>query len=292
VTGGVQRTNGGSGSRPSPGGKLGLLVVAWGALVAASCNSVWGIGDLRYEDVPTGGQGGVGGSSSGVGGSASSSSSSGIGGTGGEGLGSVGGGGSGGSSSGAGGSGGSGGTVANLIGCSDGTREAYTDPTSEPDIAGCDGGFDVPGVTSNASQQPTCNRQAGDDSTNPDGTGCSVADLCALGWHVCTGSADVAQSASNGQCPPSGPGKAFWITRQAQLSGTFNCAAPGDDNLLGCGSGVGMPPATNCQPLNSQVAWLSCATLDAWDCSSQIFAEALHVTKPLPTEGGALCCRD
>ena len=60
----------------------------------------------------------------------------------------------------------------------------------QPNIAGCAGGFDVPGVTTAASMQPNCGRISGNSSINPQGTGCSVEDLCSEGWHVCTGAED------------------------------------------------------------------------------------------------------
>lgn len=62
-------------------------------------------------------------------------------------------------------------------GCSDGTREWFIDRTLYPDIAGCSGGFSVPGIASNnvgVTNRP-CASVAGNDSPNPIGTGCSAA---------------------------------------------------------------------------------------------------------------------
>src|SRR5438105_4581774 len=47
-------------------------------------------------------------------------------------------------------------------GCADGTREAYPDPVAEPNIAGCDGIFQIGGVTG---APPACGRQAGNTGT-------------------------------------------------------------------------------------------------------------------------------
>jgi hypothetical protein len=58
-----------------------------------------------------------------------------------------------------------------MSGCADGTREYFTDRSSFPDIAGCSGGWSVPGV----SQSTNCSNNAGNNSPNPTGTGCSAA---------------------------------------------------------------------------------------------------------------------
>src|SRR5438094_29432 len=68
------------------------------------------------------------------------------------------------------------------MGCADGTREAYPDAMIEPNIAGCDGRFQLGGFT--GAPMPACNRQAGNNGAVQDGAGCNVADLCAAGWHV------------------------------------------------------------------------------------------------------------
>src|SRR5262245_43793563 len=87
------------------------------------------------------------------------------------------------------------------VGCADGTREAYVDEQAFPDVAGCSGGFQVPGVTTPESQAPQCDRMAGNDGSNAVGSGCSVADLCAEGWRVCESADDLGMSSSTGRCP-------------------------------------------------------------------------------------------
>src|SRR5262245_16585738 len=52
-------------------------------------------------------------------------------------------------------------------GCSDGVREAFVDAAMYPDVAGCAGGFQVPGIASGLALQPKCNRAGGNDGANP-----------------------------------------------------------------------------------------------------------------------------
>ena len=70
------------------------------------------------------------------------------------------------------------------VGCSDDTRELFVDPSQWPGVAGCAGGFRVPGTVTAKGKAPQCNLQAGNDGQQKDGDGCSVEDLCAAGWHV------------------------------------------------------------------------------------------------------------
>ena len=217
------------------------------------------------------------------------------------------------------------------MGCADGQREGFVDGSTYPDIAGCSGGWSVPGIhTQNPGSDPecglytfdtvtpTCARAAGDDGSNPSGTGCDVADLCAEGWHVCDSAADVAAGSPTGCVgatteadPP-----LFFATRQtgtgcgvcATGAGTeANCtgstcaaaclqtAATAND-LFGCGN-LGSPGYYNtglvdCAPLELY-SGDSCWALEApWSCSSPSgFCEAYAVTKSDPTRGGVLCCR-
>jgi len=199
---------------------------------------------------------------------------------------------------GGGGTGGGGGQDPSPAGCSDGTREAYIDVNAEPAIAGCSGGFSVAGVVSVASLTPACGRVSGNDSSNPSGTGCSVADLCAVGWHVCESSADVASSASTGMCPPAESTPTLWITRQTGPDGAGDaCASTGVNNLLGCGALIGNKAEPNCAPLNQSLHQADCAATSTWFCGtvSPTFDEATIVTKSgsleNSDEGGALCCR-
>ncbi|MBW2454351.1 MAG: hypothetical protein JRI68_07565 [Deltaproteobacteria bacterium] len=205
--------------------------------------------------------------------------------TGGEG----GGGGTGGTSS----SSGTGGSTSGTPGCSDGTRELFDDLTAEPRIAGCEGGFSVPGVTTQESQELACDRKAGNNSENAAGEGCSVADLCAAGWHVCESAADVAASLTSAIACPETPNPSFWITRQA-TNDTTDCVNGGVNNLVGCGSEAGEDAAPSCSPLDTMMLFSSCQSFSGWYCgtANEGTHESQVVTKSIFDQGGVLCCKD
>jgi len=187
---------------------------------------------------------------------------------------------------------GSGGAAMKETGCSDGTREHFQNENQEPAIAGCSGGFQVAGVVTQESKLPQCGRMAGNDSSNPAGTGCSVEDLCAEGWHVCLGAEEVAIKSSSGTCGVSMMSSLnFWITRQPQNT-QGSCAATGQNNITGCGTLGGLP--ASCYPLDRYMRWFDCDTTMTWFCgtASEQYAEAAVVTHDGPAEGGALCCID
>jgi hypothetical protein len=173
--------------------------------------------------------------------------------------------------------------------CADGTREAYL---GEAEIGACAGAFDVPGVVSVASRTPSCSRQAGNDGARGDGVGCSVADLCAAGFHVCENVSDVRASASAGACPASG-GVVFWLTREA-TDDNGACMTMGQNNLVGCASGLGVGSDPTCAPLDAELRYTHCLASSVWECGSSAAAneEATLVTKSGSNEGGVLCCRD
>lgn len=185
-------------------------------------------------------------------------------------------------------------------GCSDGQREGFVDVAREPRIAGCGGAFSVPGVIS---PRPTCARKAGDDSENASGVGCSVADLCAEGWHVCRDFTDVALHASSQSCDGAvGPGdKAFFVTQQSG-PGACRCGE-GTNDLFGCGNLAVEPKAFCGAGRGIASAGDGCGALTfsgdlcfalgaSWRCGSDGNAEATNVVKPAVTGGGALCCKN
>lgn len=174
-------------------------------------------------------------------------------------------------------------------GCADGEREAYD---GEENIAACQGGFGVLGVTTADSNAPACGRAAGDDGSDPGGQGCSVEDLCSAGWHVCRSAAEVRTKASTGACPPT-TGTLFWLTRQAE-DANGACVDSGNNNLVGCGAGVGRAAPTTCAPLSIELRYTDCQALSSWECGSSAEAnlEADVVHKLNQTEGGVLCCTD
>lgn len=175
-------------------------------------------------------------------------------------------------------------------GCADGEREGFVDLVAEPAIAGCGGGFAVPGLLVDTA--PSCDRAAGDDGDNPTGEGCNAADLCASGWHVCTSSDDVAASSADGDCTriaPEGAGELFFATRQSGPG--YQRCGEGSNDVFGCGT-VGMAATASCWPLDRE-SWDLCSTIgDGWICGDDPEREAENASKPAAEGGGVLCCRD
>lgn len=218
-----------------------------------------------------------------------------------------------------------------LTGCADGTREGFLDPAAYPRIAGCSGGFHVPGViAANPGSAPACPtvatfdtvtpaccRRGGNDGFDPEGFGCNVADLCATGWHVCEGAADVSLHSPQGcagATRASDPAL-FFVTRQSS-NGCGDCAtgtrtdadcngsacttgcAPTprlSNDLFGCGNLGSTQPLNGCDPLD-RMSNMLCSGLSGsnWTCldDGTGLCEAYAVVHAGPTFGGALCCSD
>ncbi|HET7499392.1 MAG TPA: hypothetical protein VFK02_00255 [Kofleriaceae bacterium] len=219
------------------------------------------------------------------------------------------------------------------IGCADGQREGFLDVAAHPNIAGCSGAWTIAGIhtespdiapaceglPTNDTTVPACGRAAGDDGANPSGTGCNVADLCALGWHVCTGADDVALSSAtgcNGAAESEEP-QLFFATRQSS-SGCGQCAtgdsvpcdsascaagclqtAATSNDFFGCGNFGAVMPILDCGPLDRFSNNLCTGLPDSpWSCNAATTAddngecEAYTVTKSDVSFGGVLCCRD
>lgn len=181
-------------------------------------------------------------------------------------------------------------TMCSPNGCADSTREAFLNMTTYNRIAACAGGFQVAGLLH---ATPQCSRNAGNNSTNPNGIGCSIADLCAEGWRPCASPREVQQRTGAG-IPSDFPAASFFA---AAVSG------PADDDICGIGSndfyGLGTAGGTadrgTCAPL-TRSSGDQCDDLPApWDCGESTtwpnqFDEADKVTKPGPQGGGVLCC--
>ena len=194
---------------------------------------------------------------------------------------------------GAGGQGGTGGQPVSTMGCADDSRELFDDVDLEPDIAGCSGAWDVPGLSTPASMMPACSREAGNDGVNAAGTGCSVEDLCATGWAVCADAAEVAMKASTGMCPATGTA-GLWATRQGGMPNGEECQDGNLDDVTGCGYAIGLTAGMTCAPLNRVLQHPSCTSSTNWDCADSatyLTSEQEIVTKPGLGEGGVLCCR-
>lgn len=180
-------------------------------------------------------------------------------------------------------------------GCSDGTREGFRDSSMWPIIAGCAGGFSEPGVI--GSLKPACALRAGDNSSNPAGKGCSAADLCDVGWHVCSNGPDVRAHSPTGDCEGcvlAGEPRFFLVAIGATPTGICTSDRTATNDLHGCG-GLGEPGSPDCPPLSRRMGFADCRATDgAWSCgtASESLEEAAVVTKSGPTLGGVLCCKD
>ncbi len=216
------------------------------------------------------------------------------------------------------------GAPVNNVGCSDNTREGFQSQATHPNIAGCSGGFGVGGVT-RANLVATCNRASGNTGSNPEGTGCSAADLCANGWHVCNGKTEVAQKAPSGcadAVPGGTPDKALFFAVAQHSTNNSQCddASMDTNDVFGCGNlGVMLDAAKMCGPLTRVLASTqanSCGyneaepSLGPWQClggAQSHLQEGTLVTKvgcpntscsysgsPIGNsdKGGVLCCRD
>jgi hypothetical protein len=181
------------------------------------------------------------------------------------------------------------GTCSADVGCSDGTREGFAS-ASFTNIAACSGGWSIPGVLA-TSLTPACGRLSGNDSTNPSGTACNVADLCQVGWHVCSSVAEVGSNSggcANGALAPN----TFYVARVSG-SGLALCEATGANDLFGCGTiGLAPDPAGSCGVLDRTSSDLCAAGPGAFACGADGYQEANNVTKTSSDGGGVLCCRD
>jgi hypothetical protein len=186
------------------------------------------------------------------------------------------------------------------LGCSDGTAEQLF----ETGLAACDGAWSVPGVVND--QGPTCDRRAGNSADNTSGEGCSVADLCGVGWHVCRDAADVAAHGGETACaelrPPDPDGGDSYIYLTRQSGGdpdAGGCKPDGStegtaDDVWGCGT-LGVE-TLDCAPLDRHLALGvdNGGCVDPYNCGEDPTAEGLNITKiGEPSRGGGvLCCSD
>jgi putative metal-binding protein len=196
-------------------------------------------------------------------------------------------------------------------GCSDGTREGFLDAVKYPKIAGCSGGFSVPGIVTAIG--PECAFSAGNSGNNPKGVGCTVADLCAPGFHVCKSAADVKASSPTG-CDGAAPVPGLFFATRQSSTGCELCALGDNVNPAVCN---GCSCAQDCQQTSLTANDLfgcgslgatvdTCGVLDRtsndlceslgppWNCDSAAggCAEATVVTKSASAGGGVLCCAD
>jgi len=182
------------------------------------------------------------------------------------------------------------------IGCADGTREGFKSLDRYPNIAACAGAWQVPGLVAPETLTPQCDRQAGNDGAAIAGGGCSVADLCAEGWHACESAREVstnAESCADAAMPGAPP--AFYITRQRGLMMTCDrMNLTGTNNIFGCGNFGSAAPAA-CAPFVRMLRDADCRANPPWMCTNgplgYSVSELIDVTKSGPARGGVLCCR-
>jgi hypothetical protein len=201
-----------------------------------------------------------------------------------------------------GGMSGAGGSTASDPGCSDGTREGFLDATTYPTIAACAGAWDTPGLDSTDALTPQCNRRAGNDGDIPDGRGCSAADLCESGWHVCATAHGVAVATNGAGCTdavaPANGKPVFYVTRQRATGLTCDTGPnpTGTNNLYGCGNIGSTADKNSCSPLNRMMRDSDCLLNSPWMCSDGPNGTSQDeydvVTKGGSSRGGVLCCHD
>jgi hypothetical protein len=185
--------------------------------------------------------------------------------------------------------------AADIAGCSDGTREGFRDLQLWPDIAGCAGAFDQPGILGELATRRTCNSLAGDTNSNVLGIHCSAADLCAPSWHPCRGGIDVAVHSPSGDCEscvPAGEQRFFIAAVAASAMGVCSPDPQASNDLHGCG-GLGEPEDATCSPLSRRMGFADCLASGVWSCGgpADSMQEARLVRKSGTTKGGVLCCR-
>ncbi len=210
------------------------------------------------------------------------------------------------------------------IGCADGTREGFLDDKAYPQIAGCEGAWDHPGITPDA-VVATCGNQGGNSGGKANGAGCSAPDLCAANWHICSTWQEVAAKSATG-CVDATPASAapkslFFAIRQPSQNGSI-CGGwtdgPNVNDLFGCGNlGSTLSASQNCGPLDRVIASTvpnKCGfneaepSLGPWECvgaGKSDLNEGANVTKkacqnascqydgqPVSAwqKGGVLCC--
>jgi hypothetical protein len=317
---GVAGDTGSGGMIPDPSGNGGTTALGGASGAAGETSGAGGTtatgagGDTSGTGGNTSGAGGdnasgtggttASGGASGAGGAAGANATGGAGGAGGvvatAGTGG-GAGGKGGATGGAGGKGGAGGSPASDPGCADGTREGYLDTTTYPTIAACAGAWDTPGLTSTDSRTPQCDRRAGNDGDKVDGRGCSVADLCESGWHVCDTAHAVSVATMGAGCDdavaPANGKPVFYVTRQ-HATGLIcdNTSNAGTNNLYGCGNIGSTADKNSCAPFTRMMRDSDCLMNSPWMCSDGPNGTSQDeldvVTKGSSSRGGVLCCHD
>ena len=181
-------------------------------------------------------------------------------------------------------------TCSGDVGCADGTREGFMPVATYTNIAACAGAWAVAGLLAPTTKTPACMRSSGNDGLNPTGAGCTVADLCQVGWHVCETAAEVAAKSGAAGCAAAATAGLFFATRQSS-AGAAQCGA-GANDLFGCGGLGAAPDPITCGPLDKFSGDLCASLAGGWSCGADGLQEANDVTHTSSADGGVLCCRD
>jgi len=163
---------------------------------------------------------------------------------------------------------------ANGYGCMSSNGWAMT-----PNIYACPAAWRVPGVINIVARNAQCVLATGDN--------CSVADACAVGWHVCTGDADATMHGMTRMICFSADAQSrqFFTTREHGLGACIGM--PNNDDVVGCGS-FGSNVMSMCMNLPRSLTSMDSDTV--WDLGTDFFNETNNVRKLAREEGGVLCC--
>ncbi len=169
-------------------------------------------------------------------------------------------------------------------GCSDGTREGFTNETRFPDIASCAGDFTDRNLRATRSNT-TCGNSL--DATCP-----TAEDFCAEGWHICMRnglSADLSDRISAEECNSDTAGEGIFVAASSHCtsSGPCNYSEP-----YGCLPSGGCSEAIACGNAN-----------DEGCCQDAVWLEATHIANVSDSledgcgnapdiVSGVLCCKD
>ena len=179
------------------------------------------------------------------------------------------------------------------IGCSDGTREGFTDRVAFPTIAGCAATW--PGMPSVRAAR-TGTTSCGDGSAM-----CGVpADACAAGWHVCGDAGlpdDLTSRITAAQCDNAGTtNQVSFVAAMSHCDTCLNnCMAPATDCI------ITVPAACSASTLSCGEAvccGTECANINS--CKNGVFVGATKMGQQgavcgalgASSQSGVLCCAD
>ncbi len=199
-------------------------------------------------------------------------------------------------------------------GCADGTRDSFTNQTTFPDIAGCAGGWSLPGIfpAPERSKDVACATNGDDSLTSPKGVGCASVDLCATGWHICKGGEVSSRTGGQG-CLAGSYGPNEFYAASSSGTGCGHCASPEKTSVdpalctsVGCGTncrqrldlnndffgcGTGGLASGSCEFNRFSNDQCNALSVGGWSCPDSV-SESTKVIKNDSTGGGVMCCRD